>query len=108
MFLFQVHEAAKFLLNIVRINQLTSDMSWRPGIPLKVEESKWKTSVQPKVKSITIIQKVFPYTPGKTPKRKRSSRRRRSGSVVSGVSGVSEVTSSYTDDLSTAITDNEN
>ena len=46
-------------------------MSWRPGIPLKVEESKWKTSVQPKVKSITIIQKVFPYTPGKTPKRKK-------------------------------------
>ena len=94
LFTFQVSEAAKFLLNILRINHLTSDMSWRPGIPLKVEESKWKTSVQPKAKSIAIINKVFPYTPGKKPKRKRS---RRSSSVKSSVSEVS-----FSEELSTA------
>ena len=89
------------MLNIVRINQLTSDMSWRPGIPKKVEESKWVTSVQSKAKSIAIISKVFPYKPEDI--RRRSNKRRskrRSNSITSGVSEISS--SVYSDDISAA------
>ena len=91
------------MLNIVRINQLTSDMSWRPGIPKKVEESKWVTSIQSKAKSIAIISKVFPYKPEdirrRSNKRRSKSSKRRSNSITSGVSEISS--SVYSDDVST-------
>ena len=92
------------MLNIVRINQLTSDMSWRPGIPKKVEESKWVTSIQSKAKSIAIISKVFPYKPEdirrRSNKRRSKSGKRRSNSITSGVSEISS--SVYSDDISAA------
>jgi hypothetical protein len=52
---FQVEEAGRLLLSTIRIEQLTSDLSWRPGIPHKVEESNWITTVVYKAKSIAII-----------------------------------------------------
>ena len=59
MIFFKANEAVKFLLNIIRIDQLTSDMAWKPGIPHKVKESKWKSSVKPRARGLCLIRKVF-------------------------------------------------
>ena len=34
-------------------------MSWRPGIPKKVEESKWETTIKPKARSMGLLRKVL-------------------------------------------------
>ena len=56
---FQAEEASRYLLNLVRIEQLTNDMSWRVGIPHKVAESKWTTSVPEKIRTMTMIREGF-------------------------------------------------
>ena len=53
------------MLNCLRVEELTNDMSWRPGVPCRPTASKWITSVRPKAKSISFISKVRRYSSGK-------------------------------------------
>ena len=66
---FQAEEASRLLLNLVRIEELTSDMSWKVGIAHNVKESKWVTSAQHKAKTISMIRAGFAPT-GKRRRRK--------------------------------------
>ena len=70
MIFFKANEAIKFLLNIIRIDQLTSDMAWKPGIPHKVKESRWKSSVKPRARGLCLIRKVFNMNNVSSKKRK--------------------------------------
>ena len=59
---FQLGDASRLLLNLVRIDQLTNDMSWRVGIPKHVQESKWVSSAQHKAKTLSMIRQGFKVT----------------------------------------------
>ena len=68
------------LLNLKRCDELSKDMSWKPGTPQIRDESKWLLLVQPKVRSVSLLSRAlqevckntnhFPELEGSEPKTK--------------------------------------
>lgn len=55
----QVDQAARNLLNGIRMQELSQDKSWKLGTRPRPEPSKWITKVRPKTKSISFLVSIM-------------------------------------------------
>jgi hypothetical protein len=58
-YLLQLECAANYLLTAKRADELSKDLSWKPGVPIVRDESKWMILVKPKARSVSILSQAL-------------------------------------------------